>query len=62
MSEIFWNSFMVTMSGIILALIAVAYKSKCRQINCCCGLLAIDRDVEAEEKIDEIEVQHNPEH
>ena len=53
LSEIFYNSLMITVSGLALALIGVCYKSKCRTIRCC-GL-EIERDVEGEEKIDEIE-------
>lgn len=63
LSEIFWSSFVTTMSGVILAIVAVAYKSKCRNINCCFGLIQIDRDVIAEEHIDEhgddIEMKNN---
>jgi hypothetical protein len=56
LSEIFWNSFLVTASGLLLAIIAACYKSKCRYIKCC-GI-EIDRDVEGEEKIDAIEQEH----
>ena len=56
LSEIFWNSFLVTVSGLLLAIIAACYKSKCRNIKCC-GI-EIDRDVEGEEKIDIIEQEH----
>jgi len=58
LSEIFWSTFVTTMSGVVLAMIAVAYKSKCRNINCCFGLLQIERDTEGEEKIDELDVEH----
>jgi len=54
-SEIFWNSFLVTVSGLLLAIIAACYKSKCTTIRFC-GV-EIDRDVEGEEKIDEIEAE-----
>ena len=56
LSEIFWNSFLVTASGLLLAIIAACYKSKCRNIKCC-GI-EIDRDVEGEEKIDTLEQEH----
>jgi hypothetical protein len=58
LSEIFWSTFVTTMSGVVLAMIAVAYKSKCRNISCCFGLLQIERDTEGEEKIDELDVEH----
>ena len=53
LSEIFWTTFITTMSGLILAIIAACYKSKCRYIKL--GCIEIDRDVEGEEKIDAIE-------
>jgi hypothetical protein len=53
LSEIFWTTFITTMSGLILAIIAACYKSKCRYIKL--GCVEINRDVEGEEKIDTIE-------
>ena len=53
LSEIFWTTFITTMSGLILAIIAACYKSKCRYIKF--GCVEIDRDVEGEETIDTIE-------
>lgn len=55
LSEIFYSNLVTICSGIILAVVAVCYKSKCRNINCCYGLIQIDRDVIAEEHIDEHE-------
>ena len=56
LSEIFWNSFLITSSGLCLAVIAACYKSKCRTIRCC-GI-EIERDTDAEEQIDEIEMEN----
>jgi hypothetical protein len=53
LSEIFYSNLVTICSGIILAIVAVAYKSKCRNISCCFGFIQIDRDVIAEEHIDE---------
>jgi hypothetical protein len=55
-SEIFWNSVLITASGIVLACLALCYKSKCKNIKLC-GL-EIERDIEAEEQIDEIELEN----
>jgi hypothetical protein len=55
LSEIFYSNVVTICSGIILAVVAVCYKSKCRNVNCCFGLIQIDRDVIAEEHIDEHE-------
>ena len=58
LSEIFWNSVLITSSGIVLAIIGVCYKSKCRYIRCC-GM-EIERDTQAEEEIDmELQEQKN---
>ena len=50
LSEIFWNSVLITASGVMLAIIGVCYKSKCRYIKC--WGIEIERDTEAEEEID----------
>jgi len=55
LSEIFWSNLVMTCSGILLACIALLYKSKCSHVKCC-GL-DIERNVEVEEEIDEIEME-----
>jgi hypothetical protein len=55
LSEIFWSNLVMTSSGILLACIALLYKSKCSHVKCC-GL-DIERNVEVEEEIDEIEME-----
>jgi hypothetical protein len=47
---------MMTCSGILLACIALLYKSKCSHVRCC-GFLDIERNTQAEEQIDEIELE-----
>jgi hypothetical protein len=48
LSEVFWISF-ITASITFLGLVArLCYKSKCKNIECCC--IKIIRDVETEEK------------
>ena len=59
-SEIFWNSVLITSSGILLAIIGACYKSKCRYIKC--WGIEIERDIEAEEQIDEIELETKNNH
>jgi hypothetical protein len=58
MSEVFWTFFVSGMIGFIIALLKLCYKSKCKEINLCC--LKIVRDIESEEKIDEIELTKAP--
>jgi hypothetical protein len=49
----------MTGSTIILAILAILYKSKCSHIKCCgCD---IERNVQVEEEIDEIEFNHRGE-
>jgi hypothetical protein len=56
--QIFWTFFITTMCGFLLALGRQMYKSKCKEIECCC--IKITRDVQGEEKFDELEIQNNP--
>jgi hypothetical protein len=51
---VFWTAFITLVSGCILAIVKTTYKSKCREVECCC--IKIIRDIDNEEKIDEIEM------
>ena len=47
--EVIFYTFLVsTLSGFVIALFKMAYKSKCKEINC--GCLKIIRDTDTEEK------------
>jgi len=59
LSEIFWSFFITSIIACILASTKLLYKSKCENISCC-GLV-IKRNVELEEKVDEIELQRRNE-
>jgi hypothetical protein len=52
LSEVFYSLLLTSGIGLILALARMAYKSKCKNIECC-GCIKIERDIEAEESIDE---------
>lgn len=54
---VFWSFFITSVIGCILKFGSMAYKTKCKEINCC-GL-KITRDIEAEEKIDEEIIKSN---
>lgn len=43
--------------GVITAVVHLLYKSKCTKVVCCC--CEIDRDVEIEEELDEIEIKRD---
>lgn len=57
LSEVFWVAFITTISGMIIKLASMAYKSKCKEFDLCC--LKVKRDVELEEKENEFEITHN---
>ena len=54
LSEVFWVAFITTVSGMLIKLVSMAYKSKCTEVECCC--IKIKRDIEAEVSVDEIEL------
>jgi hypothetical protein len=56
LSEVFWVAFTTTITGMIIKLCSMAYKSKCKEVACCC--MKIIRDVEAEEKEEEFRIIH----
>lgn len=58
LSEVFWIAFITTISGVLIKLCSMAYKSKCKEIVCCC--MKIIRDTEAEEKEEEFKILHTP--
>ena len=58
LSEVFLTGLYVAGFGFLGILVGVCYKSKCAKVSCC-GFEII-RDVQAEEKIDEIEIEHRP--
>lgn len=55
LSEVFWVAFITTMSATIIKCGAMLYKSKCREVQCCC--IKIVRDLEAEAAAEALEVQ-----
>lgn len=57
LSEVFWVAFITTVSGIIIKCATMAYKSKCKEIHCCC--IVIIRDLEAEARAEALELQNN---
>ena len=48
LSETFWAGFYTFTGGFVLALFAIAYKSKCDKVNLCWGGLEIHREVNVE--------------
>jgi hypothetical protein len=56
-SEVFYTGLYTSAIGLIIAVSAQCYKSKCKEVSCCC--IKILRDVEAEEELD-IQQPRNP--
>jgi hypothetical protein len=52
LSEVFFTFLITSVIGLIMGIARMLYKSKCRQFSCC-GF-HIDRDVEGEERLDEM--------
>ena len=48
LSETFWAGFYTFTGGFVLALFAIAYKSKCDKVRVCWGGLEIHREVNVE--------------
>lgn len=56
LSEVFWVAFITTVSGMIIKLASMCYKSKCKELELCC--LKVVRDTVAEEKEEEFRIEH----
>lgn len=56
LSEVFWVAFTTTISGMIIKIASMLYKSKCRECSICC--IKVIRDVDLEEKENEFEITH----
>jgi hypothetical protein len=56
-SEVFYTGLYSSLIGLIIAIMASCYKSKCSKIKI--GCIVIERDVEGEEKLDQNPLQSN---
>jgi hypothetical protein len=56
LSETFWIAFVSAVIGMLIKLSSMAYKSKCKEVSCCC--IKIVRDTQTEEKEMEFEITH----
>ena len=57
MSEVFWTGLYTSGIGLIIAVSAQCYKSKCKEVSC--GCIKIIRDVQIEDELD-IQQPRNP--
>ena len=56
-SEVFYTGLYTTAVGLIIAISAQCYKSKCKEVSCCC--IKIIRDTQGEEELD-LQQPRNP--
>lgn len=54
LSEVFWTFLISSVISLLLAMIRMCYKSKCKTVSCC-GL-KVERDIESEELTDVMEL------
>ena len=57
LSEVFWIGFLATGSALIFGLVKACLKSKCDTVEV--GCIKIHRNIQAEEKEHEFDVEHN---
>jgi aldehyde:ferredoxin oxidoreductase len=57
LSEVFWIAFISTITGMLLKLASLAYKSKCKECSVCC--IKIIRDTETEQEEMEFRIKNN---
>jgi hypothetical protein len=58
LTETFWVAFVGTIIGFLGLTLKMCLKSKCDNVEVCC--IKIHRNVEVEEKLDELELARNP--
>ena len=54
----FWLSLAGVIAGIIGVVIGVVNKSKCKNVNCCCGAFSCIRDTVSELELEEHKIDH----
>lgn len=55
LTEVFWVSFVSTVTGMIIALARICYKSKCRQVDICCVHVFRDTALEVQEEANRVD-------
>jgi len=58
LDSIFWLSFVTIVSGMVIKLASLCFKSKCKECELCGGRIRIVRDVDLEEREREFELTH----
>lgn len=56
LSEVFYMALVTTAAGLIIKLASMCYKSRCSEVKLCGGRISCIRDINAEIKMDELEL------
>lgn len=56
LTEVFWVTFLTIVSGMLIKLASMCYKSKCKEVSVCC--IKIVRDTAEEVKEEENRLDH----
>jgi hypothetical protein len=56
LTEVFWVTFLTIVSGMVIKIASMCYKSKCKEVSVCC--IKIVRDTAGEMKEEESRVEH----
>ena len=59
-NEILMLSLIGSLSGIVILLLKLCFRSKCSTVDICCGLMKIKREVQLEKDLDEKPEQPKP--
>ena len=57
-TDVFWLTLSASILGFLGLVMKQCFNSKCTEMNICCGLVSIKRDIENEIKIQEFNVEH----
>ena len=57
-SEVFWVGLYTAGGALILAIMNICYKSKCKEVDICC--IKVVRDIQIEEELDLQQIRPNP--
>jgi hypothetical protein len=55
---VFWSFFLTTSTVFIISIVKIISKSKCKTCKIC-GICEIERDIEIEERVEELELTRN---
>ena len=57
LTEVFWVTFLTIVSGMVIKIASMCYKSKCKEVSFCCIKIVRDTAGELHEEENRIEIQ-----